>query len=165
MDHTGKREIVSVGGGLKELITITDEAGNVIHKSLRPLMLKFTLHDMAQVMVGATLIAIPVGLTEEVWRLGETLSWMRIGTLTCLSLMFMGSFMYYISYQQHLRTHWNEFLKRLIGTYLLTLLVAGVFLLVIDKAPIDVDLVLTIKRMIIVAFPASLSGAVVDLIK
>lgn len=163
--HTGKKEFIQINGSIKELTTIEDHAGTVLHQVLRPLMLEFNPHDVVQVIVGATLLAIPVGLTEEVWTLGETLGWERIVLLMLVSSMFLSGFTYYISYQRHIFTHWQEFLKRVIGTYLLSLIVAGIFLFIIDKAPIGTDIVLTIKRMIIVAFPASLSAAVVDLIK
>ena len=165
MSNTIKKEVLHVDGGHKELTTIHDEKGNILHHILHPLRIDIHPHDVVQVIVGATLLAIPVGLTEEVWRLGETLSWGRIGMLCFFSLVFLFGFTYYISYQQHMYTHWPEFLKRVIGTYILSLLVVGTFLFMIDKAPITTDLVVTIKRIIIVAFPASLSAAVVDLIK
>lgn len=165
MSHNSKHEVISVGGKLKELITVKDEKGTVLHKVMKPLMLEFTAHDVVQVIVGATLLAIPVGLTEEVWKLGEYLSWGRIIVLMLLSLIFISGFTYYVSYKKHISTHWDEFLKRLLGTYVLSLFVAGLFLFLIDKAPLGPDIVITIKRMVIVAFPASLSAAVVDLIK
>jgi uncharacterized membrane protein len=165
MSHTSKRETISVSGKLKELITIHDAEGNVLHKVLRPLMLDFNAHDAVQVIVGATLLAIPVGLTEEVWQLGETLSNIRIGFLAFFSLLFIAGFTYYVSYRRHIKTHRPEFVQRLLGTYILSLIVAIIFLFIIDKAPITTDFVLTLKRAIIIAFPASLSAAVVDLIK
>jgi len=37
------------------------------------LHLEFQLKDVLQVMIGASILSIPVGFTEETWYLGETL--------------------------------------------------------------------------------------------
>jgi uncharacterized membrane protein len=66
---------------------------------------------------------------------------------------------------RHLAKHKLEFVKRVLGIYLISFGVAALFLTVIERAPWEIDAILAVKRSIIVAFPASLSAAVVDMIK
>jgi uncharacterized membrane protein len=50
-------------------------------------------------------------------------------------------------------------------TYVISLLVVAGFLTMIQKAPWEADLLLALKRTIIVAFPASMSATISDIIK
>ena len=61
--------------------------------------------------------------------------------------------------------HIFNYLKRVLATYLLALAAAAVFLTLFDKAPWDTALLVTVRRMIIVAFPASMSATISDVIK
>jgi uncharacterized membrane protein len=51
----------------------------------------FELKDILQVIIGATILAIPVGFTEEAWRLGENLPWLNIIGLFLLSMNSMAA--------------------------------------------------------------------------
>ena len=59
----------------------------------------------------------------------------------------------------------TDFIKRVIGTYLISLLVVALILTLIDKCPWGIDNALAIKRIILVAFPAAMSGTLSDTIK
>lgn len=160
------KETIRVGGKLREVIMIKDEAGNLIHKMISPLMVEFYWRDVIQVIVGSSLLAIPVAFTEETWKLGESLSWARVGGIMALSLFFISTFVYYNFYRrEHLKEHWDELLKRVLSTYLISFLMVALILTLIDKAPWSTDHYLALKRMILVAFPASMSAAVADMIK
>jgi len=50
--------------------------------------------------------------------------------------------------------------RQMVGSY-----GAGILLTIIDKCPLGMDNMLALKRVIIVAFPASMSAAVSDSIK
>ena len=50
---------------------------------------EFHLKDLLQVIIGASILAIPVGFTEETWRLGENLPMINIIGLLLLSLLFV----------------------------------------------------------------------------
>ena len=56
-------------------------------------------------------------------------------------------------------------MKRVIATYGISLLAVGLFLTVITKCPWGVDNILAIKRIILVAFPASMAATLSDTIK
>jgi uncharacterized membrane protein len=58
-----------------------------------------------------------------------------------------------------------DFIKRVIGTYVISLLVVALILTLIDKCPWGIDNALAIKRIILVAFPAAMSGTLSDTIK
>jgi len=160
-----KNQTSQINKNSEELVTIHDKEGNILQKIMHPLMLKFHPRDVMQILTGAVILAIPVGLTEETWKLGETLPLANVLMLSLLSLLFLATFIYYNYYRGHMRHHWFEFVKRTISTYLLSLFVVAIILTIIEKAPWDINTLLAVKRTIIVALPASLSAAVVDIIK
>jgi len=160
-----ERKIVKVAGSFKEVVTVKDEAGKVLHKIINPLMITFRLKDVLQVIVGASILAIPVAFTEETWKLGESLPLLNIILLMALSLTFISLFIYYNYYREHLKEHWEEFTKRALSTYMIAFLVVALILTIIQMAPWSTDLLLAFKRIVLVAFPASMSGAVADTIK
>ena len=69
-----KPTIQRIDGRLHLIREVKDDAGNVEHRVVMPLGVEFGLRDLAEIVVGATVLAIPVGYTEEVWLLGESLS-------------------------------------------------------------------------------------------
>lgn len=160
------REIIRVAGKLREIVTIRDEQGNVVQKLIQPLMLEFHPKDVLQVMIGASILAIPVGFTEETWRLGEALPLNNVLAFLFLSVLFVSTFVYYNYYRNHpLKKHWVEFVKRVSSTYIISFLVVAVLMALIQKAPWTTDWLLAFKRTTLVAFPASMSAAVADTIK
>jgi uncharacterized membrane protein len=160
-----KRELIRVGKHLSELVTIKDSAGNLIHRVVKPVMLEVYPRDVMQLIVGATLLSIPVAFTEEVWKMGERLGWINIGLLFFLSLLFSSLFIYYNFYRNHFKNHKFEFIKRIVLLYLVSLGVSWLILFLVGQASFDTGLTVVIKRMIIVSFPASMSAAVADMIK
>ena len=160
-----KREIIRIGAHLSELVTVLDSAGNTLHKVVRPLMIEFYLRDVIQVIVGATILAIPIAFTEEVWRLGAELPNRNIVYLFIMSVVFICLFVYHNFYREHLKTHWTEFIKRVISIYIISMLIVGIILFIINQAPLGLEWTITLKRMVIIAFPASMSAAVADMIK
>lgn len=158
-------EIIRVAGRLREVVTVHDAEGKLIHKMISPLMVEFHAHDLVQVMVGASILAIPVGFTEEVWQMGNVLPYSRVFGIALLSIFFISAFVYYNSYQNHIREHWDEFLKRVLTTYILSLLIVALILTLVQVAPWQADFAVAMKRVILVAFPASMSAAIADMLK
>ena len=157
-------EIRRINGQLHELTPVLDEAGNLIAHDLRPLQLELTFQDRIQIIVGATILAIPMAFTEEVWDLGAEISWASAVSLALLSLLFIGLFVYVNSYQRHIRLYRGQYFARVVSTYVFSLLVVGVMLTIIGKAPWAADTALALKRTIIAALPASMSATVTDTI-
>lgn len=157
--------IKRIGGYLHKVSPIVDQTGKVLSHAVTPFMVELKPRDIMQIIVGSTILAIPVGFTEETWLLAERLPLRNIMALTTISLLFIAAFVYYNFYRFHIREHLFQYLKRVISIYLLSLLVVALLMTIIDKCPWGVDNLLAIKRVIIVAFPASMSAAVSDMLK
>ena len=75
-------------------IPVVDETGKVVQHVLKPFMVEFRPRDLMQVIVGASLLAVPIAFTEETWKLGENLPLLNIGILAGISLFFIAVFVY-----------------------------------------------------------------------
>ena len=130
-----------------------------------PLKVEFHPKDILQVIIGATILAIPVGLTEETWELGITLPLLNIFGFLVLSLLFISAFTYYNYYRHKIHIHMDKFLKRTFSTYLLSFIVVALLMLMILPNAVPESTILTMfKTTVIVAFPASMSGAIADML-
>lgn len=157
--------IKRIGGYLHRIVPIADKSGAIISYALKPLMLEFKPRDIMQVIVGSALLAIPVSLTEEAWNLGETLPVINVSIIAIVSLMLVSVFVYFNFYRVTLKGYVADFIKRVLGTYIISLIVVALILTVIQKCPWGIDNVLAVKRIVIVAFPAAMSGTLSDTIK
>ena len=157
--------IKRIEGYLHRVVPIADKSGKVISYTLKPLMLEFKPRDIMQVIIGSTLLALPVSLTEEVWNLGKSLPAINISMIAIASLVLVSIFVYFNFYRVTLRGYVADFIKRVLGTYIISLIVVALILTVIQKCPWGIDNVLAIKRIVLVAFPATMSGTLSDTIK
>ena len=157
--------IKRIGGYLHRVVPIADKSGEIISYALKPLMLEFKPRDIMQVIIGSALMAIPVSLTEEAWNLGVTLPTLNVSMISILSLTIVSIFVYFNFYKMTLKGYVIDFIKRILGTYIISLIVVALILTLIEKCPWGIDNVLAIKRIIIVAFPAAMSGTLSDTIK
>jgi uncharacterized membrane protein len=89
-----KPTIQRIDGRLHLIREVRDASGNVEHRVVMPLGVEFGLRDLAEIVVGATMLAIPVGYTEEVWVLGEELSNLRASLIVLVSMFFTAAFTY-----------------------------------------------------------------------
>jgi uncharacterized membrane protein len=168
MDHNveiKETTIKRIGGYLHRVVPIADKSGEIVSYALKPLMLEFKTRDIMQVIVGSALIAIPVSFTEEAWDLGSDLPLVNVLIIAFLSLCFIAIFVYFNMYKVTLKGYVTDFFKRIIGTYLISIIVVALILTLIQKTPWTTDYILAIKRVIIVAFPAAMSGTLSDTIK
>lgn len=138
----------------------------VFEKVIDPFFHEFHLKDVLQVIIGASILAIPVGFTKEVWELGEILPITNIFGFIILSLLFISLFTYYHYHRTYgLKKHHKHFTRRVVFTYLLAFFVVAIILTLIQEAPWQTDGVLAFKRIVLVTFPASMSGTFADTIK
>ena len=117
---------------------------------------------MAEILVGASVLAIPVAYTEEVWVLGEQLPWLNVWAVAASSIGFVALFIYFIYYKKKMERDKWQFLLRVTAGYGLTLLIAAVILMMIQKCPWGSDPATAVKRVILVGYPASFSATVLD---
>ncbi|MBL7054522.1 DUF2391 family protein [Candidatus Woesearchaeota archaeon] len=159
-----KTKIGFKAGKLKETTAIHGEKSK-LSRIISPLVVEFHPRDLLQIMVGAAILAIPVGFTEETWHLGETLPLPNIIMILTVSLLFISAFIYYNYYthHRHLRKHVGEYLKRVISTYLVSFIVVAFLLTIIQITTwVGAEWLISFKRVVIVTFPASMSAAVAD---
>ncbi|MGF1483454.1 MAG: DUF2391 family protein [Opitutales bacterium] len=161
----GKASLKRINGILQSVTPLVDEAGRVVQWAVSPVMVEFKLKDLLQILVGSSLLAVPVAFTEETWNLGERLPLANVLLLGFISLLIIGAFVYYTFYRVGFRQHFFEYLKRVIAIYGVSLLMVGCILTIILQCPWETDPILAIKRIILVGYPASMSAAVTDSIK
>ncbi len=164
-NDAGVETIRRIGGYLHRVIPIVDETGKVVQHVLKPFMVEFRPRDLMQVVVGASLLAVPVAFTEETWKLGEELAMGNVLLLSSLSVLFIAFFVYFNFYRFHLRGHVLEYVKRICSIYFFSLMVVAFLLTIIQRCPWEADVMVAIKRILIVAFPASMSAALSDTLK
>ncbi|MDP8213214.1 MAG: DUF2391 family protein [Candidatus Zapsychrus exili] len=160
-----KAKVERIGGYLHKVTPIIDETGKVIHSIVTPFQVELRPRDVLQIIVGAYLLCVPVAFTEEVWVLSKELPFRNILYIAFMSVFFISSFVYYNFYRFNFKGHIFNYVKRVVVTYGLSLLAVGLFLSVILKCPWGVDNLLAIKRIILVAFPASMAATISDTLK
>ena len=124
--------------------------------------LSFNMEDASQVFVGAFALAVPISFSEEAWRLGETLPFLNLIMLFVLSVIFVALFTYQSVFQKNVKSRLATFIFRVVIAYLITLVVVGLVLLCLDKLPVLGDPMTSMKRIIVIAMPASMGAIVVD---
>ena len=123
---------------------------------------KIRLNDVAEIILGAVLIGFPVAVTEEVWTISEQLPLGRVLYISLGSIAILAWFVFYIFYHGSLKGTIGQFVFRVLIAYGITLFAVGSILFAIDHLPLFTDPIVAIKRMIIVALPASFAATVID---
>lgn len=157
-----KTTVQRIGGYLHKVVPIIDNTGKVISHAVSPLKVELRRRDVMQIIVGASILSVPVAFTQETWDLGRDLPLGNVFTLAGISILFIALHVYFNFYRRYLKDHVYEYIKRVGAIYLLSFIIVGVLLTLIEKAPWQQDFLLALKRTIIVTFPASMSAAVSD---
>jgi uncharacterized membrane protein len=79
-------------GRLHSIHEVRDKAGQIVSQLATPLKVELHGEDVAQIVAGACVMAIPIAFTEEVWTLGSTLSSGRIALVAIVSLLTLAFF-------------------------------------------------------------------------
>jgi|SRR5690554_5896704 len=158
-------QIKRIGGYLYKVTPVKDEMGTVLNHLLKPLMVEFHPRDLLQVIVGSSLLAIPMAFTAETWELGEHLPLANVLYLSLLSIFFVAAFVYFNFYRNYFKRNVLQYVLRVVSTYLTSLIVVALILTILQKCPWNTDFILALKRVIIVSFPASMSATVSDVLK
>ena len=120
------------------------------------------MRDVAEITIGSGLLAFPVAVSEEVWNISEELPLGRCLLISLGSIALIAWFGYYLFYNSNVATRRWEFVFRISSVYVITLAVSALMLAAIDQFPLSTEPIVAIKRMIIVALPASFSATIVD---
>ena len=122
----------------------------------------FNLEDAGQIFVGAFALAVPISFSEEAWQLGESLPTANLALLFLLSCLFLSIYAFESVYQRNINSRVVEFISRIVIAYILTIMVVALVLLCIDKLPVLDSPLVAIKRVIVIAMPASMGAIIVD---
>ena len=143
------------------------EAGVV--KVINPVNIDFDIHDLFQVIIGATILAVPVGFTQETWDLGSSLPISNIFILIAITLFFISIFTYFHYHRHQMKRnpehHISRMIKRVFITYFFSFAVVAALLWAIDVTPWATDPLLAFKRVAIVTLPSALGATISDTIK
>ena len=82
----GEGEIHRLSGRLHRVHPILDAAGKVMHYAISPMRVELRRRDLMQIIVGSSVLAVPIGFTQEAWDLGSTLPLINILALALLSI-------------------------------------------------------------------------------
>jgi uncharacterized membrane protein len=119
--------------------------------------------DVAEIAIGACIMAFPVAVAEEVWDLGQELTLLRAAGFGVASVIFLALLVYGLYHHgEPPEKKLEHFVARVLTTYGLTLLISALLLLGIDRLELFSDPLVALKRTILVAFPASFAGTAVD---
>ncbi|MFT5227988.1 MAG: putative membrane protein [Ulvibacter sp.] len=118
--------------------------------------------DIIQVVIGASALTVPVAFSEESWRLSETLPLFNVIFILFLSLLFIGLYSVQGIFQGHIKHRYYILIARTIVDYAVTLIVVFIILFALNRMPIFDDPIVAIKRVILLSFPASIGGVIVD---
>jgi len=129
---------------------------------MKNMKLNFNLEDASQIIIGAFALAVPISFSEESWMLGETLPIGNLFLLFAISILFISFFAYGSIFQANIKNRVMSFAIRIIIAYLITVFVVSIVLLSIGKLPLISETAIAIKRIIVIAMPASIGGIVVD---
>ncbi|HKJ05021.1 MAG TPA: DUF2391 family protein [Geopsychrobacteraceae bacterium] len=118
--------------------------------------------DIAQIVIGASALAVPISFSEEAWLSAITLPLPNLFLVFLLSIGFLALYAYQSLFQASVKHRLFVYVFRIGLAYLLTAIVVGVVLLALDKLPLLTDPVIAVKRIVLVAMPASMGAIVVD---
>jgi uncharacterized membrane protein len=152
-------------GYLHRVIPIFDKSGKIVQRVVKPLMVEFRIRDMMQTVVGASILAIPAAYTEEAWNLGRDLPVANISAIALISILFIATFVFFNFYKSYIAEFQAQFVIRVITTYAVSFVVVAILLTVIGQCPWGTDNALALKRIVVVAFPASMSATITDALK
>lgn len=122
----------------------------------------FNAEDMIQVVIGSSALTVPVAFSEESWKLSETLPMLNVFVLIFLSLLFISLYSIQGIFQGQIKHRLSHYIFRIIMDYGVSLIVVFIVLFALNRMPILDDPIIAIKRIIILAFPASMGGVIVD---
>ena len=154
-----------IDGVLHKITTIKDRDGQILKQKIDKIKADLTIQDVMQILVGASILAIPSALTEEVWDMGKSVPWINILAMLFIEYLIIGMFIYFKSYSENIKTYRVAFVKRILVIMLFSGLIIGLFLALVGQLPLFDDTGVAVKRIIIGMLPASMSATVMDSLK
>ena len=118
--------------------------------------------DIAQIVIGASALAVPISFSEEAWVSAIELPLPNLFLVFMLSIGFLALYSYQSLFQASVKNRLFLFIFRMFLAYLLTAIVVAVVLLSLDKLPLLTAPLIALKRIVLVTMPASMGAIIVD---
>lgn len=125
-------------------------------------MKKVNLEDIVQVCFGSAILAIPIAFTEEAWKMSGNIPQFKIILIFFTSIFLNACFIYYGVYEGIIKGKFFRFISRVIINYGLTCFTVAYILFLLDILTITSHFTSWVFQIVLISFPASLSGAIVD---
>ena len=61
---------------------------------MKNILRKLDLEDLGQIVIGSTMLSVPIAFTEESWNLSESLPILNLVIIILISLSFIGIYSY-----------------------------------------------------------------------
>ncbi|MCU4156111.1 DUF2391 family protein [Carboxylicivirga sp. A043] len=123
---------------------------------------KLDLEDLSQLIIGSSVLSVPIAFTEEAWNMSRTLPAINLVVVIILSLSFISIYAFRGIYQGKVKNRIRTYIFRVLFDYFVTFCVVIIVLFALNKFPILSDMYIALKRVIIISFPASMGAIVVD---
>ncbi|MFD0963779.1 DUF2391 family protein [Pseudofulvibacter geojedonensis] len=122
----------------------------------------FNKEDFAQIIIGSTVVSLPIAFTKEFWDLSFSLPIYNIVLMVVISLIFIMIYTAFIVFESPKVITFRIIIKRTILNYIITIIMASIVLITINKLSLFIDTLTSIKRILILSFPASIGSVMFD---
>ena len=122
----------------------------------------FGRQDRVEIIVGACIMGFPAATTAEIWELGETLALGRVLLFAVSSFVILALTIHVLHGHDGAASTRYRFVVRVLNTYGLTFVVCALMLSGLGQLDLFAEPITGLKRIIIVAFPASFAATAVD---
>ena len=127
---------------------------------------KFASKDIAQQIVGATILSSPFAVTEEVWNLARNLTTINIVALILITVLFDILLFHYTKYQKTEDRRFLELPKRIISLLIVTYAASAIVLSVFGVIGGQIqDSLWAMKLVVMVGLFANIGAGTADLIR
>jgi len=126
---------------------------------------RFAFKDIAQQIVGATILSAPFAVTEEVWNLANNLSGINIAAIIFMTVVFDVLMFNYTKYQNYGNKRLMLFMRissLMVVTYVTSFIVLSVFGVIGGQIQ---DSLWAMKLIVMVGLFANIGASTADLIK
>ena len=123
---------------------------------------RFHWRDLAEVGIGACILAFPIAATEEIWILGAELPLGRVLMFGVVSVLLLATVIYVVHRHEGRPLSHKTFVLRVVSTYAATFAISALLLLGLDRLDLFQEPLIALKRTILIAFPASFAATLVD---
>jgi|TARA_Y100000294_G_scaffold26454_1_gene22430 uncharacterized membrane protein len=127
---------------------------------------RFAFKDIAQQIVGATILSSPFAVTEEVWNLARNLSVINIFALIIITILFDILLFYYTKYYRAEEKKFLELPKRIISLLIVTYAASAIVLSVFGVIGGQIqDPSWAMRLIVMVGLFANIGAGTADLIR